>query len=154
MKIVTISYENWEKYRRPILNFVKRYDKSASQYVYKKLFKMKKHHLHEPGTCIKLTFWEGKIIAFAAVINYGTTFSSVLLSPRFKNTHLKTTLFASLIDELGVCYQKISYNDKETIKMALQAHLVCFSYTKTQDDQIYLWFGGGHWHSDDITQEA
>jgi hypothetical protein len=153
MKFISLSYQQWEKYRRPILDFVKRYDKSTEQQTYKKLFKMKKHHLHEPGTCIKIALWEGKVIALAALTNYGTTFSTLLISPKYIHTQIQANLISSLKDELGVCYQKIRYDDETMIKTVIQAGLVCFAYTNDCNGHTHLWFGGGHWHSNDISEK-
>ncbi|WP_088102699.1 hypothetical protein [Halalkalibacter urbisdiaboli] len=152
MNLITISVNTWEKYRRPVMDFVKRYD-TSEQRVYKRLFRMRKHHLNEPGTCLKVVYWEGKIIAVAAVTNYGISFSTLLVSPKYRHSHIQTTLLSSFVDDLGVCYQKIRYDDEVAIKMALQAGLVCFSYIKGNEESVYLWFGGGHWHSDDVTEK-
>jgi hypothetical protein len=117
------------------------------------LFQLKKHHLHQPGTSIHIALWEGKIIAVAAVSDYGTTHSAFIIAPKYLQTQIQINLFTSLIDELGVCYTKIQYDDKQKIKLALQAGLVCFAYLKGENDQIDLWFGGGHWHINDITEK-
>lgn len=153
MKMVSLKSEQWEQYRRPILNFVKRYDPCGLKSNYSWLFQLKKHHLHHPGTSIQLAFWEGKIIALAAVSDYGTTHSTSIIAPKFLQTEVPVSLLTSLIDELGVCYTKIHYDDKQKIKFALQAGLVCFAYLKGNQDDIYLWFGGGHWHTTDITEK-
>ncbi|MCL7747021.1 MULTISPECIES: hypothetical protein [Halalkalibacter] len=153
MKIISLRSRQWEQYRRPILNFVKRHDKDEVSSCYSWLFKLKKHHLHQPGTCIKLALWDGKIIAVAAVSDYGTTHSAFIIAPNYSQTEIQINLFTSLINDLGVCYTKIRYDDKQKIKYALQAGLVCFAYLRGDKDQIYLWFGGGHWHTDDITEK-
>ncbi|MFC0473716.1 hypothetical protein ACFFHM_25190 [Halalkalibacter kiskunsagensis] len=153
MKIISLKSRHWEQYRRPILNFVKRYDKTMADSCYSWLFQLKKHHLHQPGTSIQLALWEGKIIAVAVVSDYGTTNSAFIIAPKYSQTQIQINLFTSLINELGVCYTKIHYDDKQKIKFALQAGLVCFAYLKAENDQIHFWFGGGHWHTNDITEK-
>ncbi|GAE35658.1 hypothetical protein [Halalkalibacter akibai] len=153
MKIVSLKSHQWEQYRRPILNFVKRYDHCDVKSTYSWLFHFKKHDLLEPGTSIQLALWEGKIIAVAAVSDYGTTHSTIVVSPRYLPTQVQVNLYNSLLDELGVCYTKIRYDDQTKIKFALQAGLVCFAYLKGEENEIYLWFGGGHWHTTDITEK-
>jgi hypothetical protein len=153
MKIISLKSHQWEQYRRPILNFVKRYDQCHSKSTYSWLFHFKKHHLHQPGTSIQLALWEGKIIAVAAVSDYGTTHSTIVVSPKYLQTQVQINLYTSLIDELGVCYTKIKYNDQQKMKSALQGGLVCFAYLIGNEDEVYLWFGGGHWHKNDITEK-
>jgi hypothetical protein len=153
MKIVSLSYDNWEKYRRPLIRFSKRYDKSARQSIYSWIFQLKKHHIEDAGTSIKIALWEGKIIACSVVSHYGSKLSSMLISPKYKQTHLLANLTEATLQDLGVLYRRIRYNDEAGIKLALQAGLVCFSYLEDRDGQVYLWFGGGHWHSDDISEK-
>ncbi|WP_100371898.1 hypothetical protein [Bacillus sp. FJAT-45037] len=153
MKIVTISYENWEKYRRPLLRFSKRFDKTPSKCVYSWIFQLKKHHIEEPGTSIKLALWDGKIIAVSAVASYGSSLSEIVLSPHYQHTHVLSSLIQAVMQDLGVLYKKIRYNHEKSIKQALQSGLVCFSYAEGADGYVYLWFGGGHWHSDDISEK-
>ena len=153
MNIISLTQEQWEKYRRPLFRFVKRYDKAVNQPACTWLFQLKNHHLNQPGTSIQLVLWEGKIIAVAAVCDYGTTHSLVLIAPKYKNTQIQVNLLTSLINELGVCYTRIRYDDESSIKYALQAGLVCFTYMRGQDNHVYLWFGGGHWHSNDVTEK-
>ncbi|NEU31489.1 hypothetical protein GN156_12015 [bacterium LRH843] len=152
MNIISLSQSQWEKYRRPLLRFIKRFDKSANTTTYNWLFQLKGHHLNQPGTSIQLVIWNGKIIAVAAVCDFGTTHSLILLEPKYQKTHIKVTLLTLLIQELGVCYTKIRYDNEDDIKSSLQAGLVCFAYIKGIDDLMYLWFGGGHWHANDVIE--
>lgn len=153
LKIITINYHNWEKYRRPLIRFTKRYDKAPKQPIHSYVFHLKKHHIEEAGNSIKIALWEGKIIACSVVVNFGTKLSAVLLAPKYKHTHIQRSLIESSMQDLGVMYKKIKYNDEAGIKMALQSGLVCFTYIHESDGQVYLWFGGGHWHSDDISEK-
>ncbi|ARK29151.1 hypothetical protein [Halalkalibacter krulwichiae] len=153
MKIISLKNQQWEKYRRSILNFVKRYDACSDKSNYSWLFHFNKSYLDQPGTSIQVALWEGKIIAVAAVCDYGTTHSTLIVSPKYTKTQVQINLYRSLIDELGVCYTKIKYDDQLKIKYALRAGLVCFAYVKNTLDETFLWFGGGHWHTNDITEK-
>lgn len=153
MKLISLSDDQWEKYRRPLLQFVKRYDSCQKRSTHKWLFHLKGQNLTQPGTSIQLALWEGKIVAVAAVSDYGTTYSSILVSPRYAHTQIQTRLFISLLDELGVCYTKIRYDQEQKIKVALEAGLVCFAYVEGTDGDAYLWFGGGHWDTRDVIEQ-
>ncbi|WP_096201501.1 GNAT family N-acetyltransferase [Bacillus sp. FJAT-45350] len=148
MKTINVEVKTWEKYRRPLLNFVKRYDKNVDW-----IFKLRRHHLSQTGTIIKLALWEGKIIAAFAFLDYGTKESLFIISPSYQNTHIGTKLLKEVIHELGVCYTKLPYEQAALLKTALLSGMVAFNYTVDNNGSMLLWLGGGQWHIDDISEQ-
>ncbi len=153
MKTICITVKNWEKYRRPLTNFVKRYEKKYGEH-YSWIYHLRKHQLNNLGTKVKIALWEGKVVAVFAFLNYGTTDSLILISPSYQQTHIGVTLLKGIIEELGVCYTKLSYEQPALIKLALNAGMVAFAYTSEMEDQkMKLWLGGGQWHINDINEK-
>lgn len=151
MKMIDVSVQNWEKYRHPIIQFVKRYDKQNRE-LYRWIFQLRKHKLSQPGTKIKLALWDGKIIALYAFLNYGTTESIFLISPNYEQTHIGTSILKDIISDLGVCYLCLPYSQPTLLKIALNAGMVAFAYT-TQEQGMKLWLGGGQWNINDISEK-
>ncbi|MBU8905425.1 hypothetical protein [Desertibacillus haloalkaliphilus] len=150
MNIVTITADNWEKYRRPIWQFVKRYQQeNANSDSSRWLFQLRRHHFNRPGTSIKLVLWDGKMIALMACSNYGTTNSTFIVHPTYQRTHIVLNILKEMKEELGVCYTKIKYDHIHIVKMALQAGFAAIGYADSHE-KVSLWFAGGHWHKNDI----
>ncbi|WP_062050567.1 hypothetical protein [Bacillus sp. JCM 19034] len=149
MKIIEITPNLWEKYRWPLLLFIRRYEKGTDHSLYRWLFHLKKNDINKPGTCISLAFWEGQMIGATIISRYGIHLSELILLPAFLHKHFHKRLIDSIIDRLGVFYTKVRYNDEKMIKTALESGLVCFSYEQKQNTN-YLWFGGGHWNIEDV----
>ena len=151
MKIVRITPNNLEKYRHVILPFVKRNCKNVNNYRW--LYQLKKHHLNQNGTAVIIVLWEGKVISLYALSEYGTKTSILINSPQYEHPHIVTKLLKKMRDELGVCYLKLNINSHEQIKMALNSGYVSFCYTTNELDDIYLWFGAGQWHVNDVIEK-
>ncbi|MCK0470316.1 hypothetical protein [Halalkalibacter sp. APA_J-10(15)] len=149
MKLITITSNLWEQYRWPLLLFVRRYENCHNYSLYRRLFHLKKNDLQKPGTCILVAFWEGQLIATAVINHYGTKHSEIVISPTFDRPKIHKRLIHSIIDQLGVFYTKVKYDDERKFKTALESGLVCFSYSQEQETN-YLWLGGGHWNTNDV----
>ncbi|MGO4887512.1 hypothetical protein ACJ2A9_07140 [Anaerobacillus sp. MEB173] len=154
MQFIKIDKNNWSKYRTSILQFVKchgEFEHTSESYAW--LFQLKKDDLDEPGTILHIVLWDGKIIAIAALEQYGLQFSIFIVSPQYRKTDVIIMLYKEISSRVGVYYTKIDYKDIDKIMMALKAGLVSFTYEKTTTGQIALWFGSGHWHSSDIDEK-
>lgn len=149
MKIIQLTPTNLEKYRHALLPFVKRYCKNVNSYRW--IYQLRKHHLNKSGTEVILALWEGKVISIYALSEYGTKNSLFLISPQYEDAHIGTKLLEKMRNQLGVCYLKINIKAPEQIKMALNAGYVSFSYEIKENEDIFLWFGAGQWHINDIT---
>lgn len=149
MKIIEITPKLWEKYRWPLLLFVRRFENGTDHSLYSWLFHLNKKDIQQPGTCLSLALWEGQLIGATIISRYGIQHSEIILLPIFLHRPIQKRLIDSIIDRIGVFYTKVKYNDEKAIKTALEAGLVCFSYEQ-QHDTSYLWFGGGHWNLDDV----
>ncbi|UOE95468.1 hypothetical protein [Alkalihalobacillus sp. LMS39] len=153
MRIVTVTPDNWEKYGRVLLQFVKRYERKAKKpNCYRWMYHLRKHHLVQRGNSIKLAFWDGKLVAVFAVVEYGTKESVLLIAPNYKETSIGSILLENMKSDLSVCYYKIPSDATAFIKAAIDAGYVAFRYAQEQG-QTMLWFGGGHWHSSDIVDD-
>lgn len=151
MKIITVTANNLEKYRSSLLCFVKRYQKEEKN-SFRWLFQIRRHHLNNQGTNIKLCIWDGKIIAIFAVKDYGTKDSLFILAPNYYYPNVGCKILEEMKTDLSVCYMKINYTETELIKMALNAGFASLAYSVEQDGTLYLWFGGGQWDKNDLSQ--
>ncbi|WP_078552597.1 hypothetical protein [Bacillus alkalicellulosilyticus] len=154
MRIIDLTPDNWEKYGRVFLQFVKRYEKRyESDHCFSWLYHLRKSHLCKPGNAVKISYWDGKIIAAFALSDYGKKNSVMLIAPNYEQTAIGSKLIKAMKKDLGVCYLKISYRSPLLVKTALNAGLVGLGYSHKKCGDLLLWFGGGNWNLQDIAKQ-
>lgn len=67
-------------------------------------------------------------------------------------TDIGIRLYKEMNSQLGVYYTKIDYDQVDSIKMALKAGLVSFAYETAPSGKLSLWFGSGHWYTEDVKE--
>lgn len=152
LKIVHISPQNFEKYRHPMLAFVRRYADDVNSY--KWLFQLKRQQLEHYTTKIILALWNGKIIAILALSNFGIDHSIFLIAPQYKYPLIGMKLLEIAKKELTESYIVINMNEQKLIKMAHEAGYVSFYGKPKNHDKMYLQFRRNPQHKDEKQEKA
>lgn len=151
MKILHLNYLKVEKYRKNIVNFIKKNgDRRITKEAINWVSKAGQQDIDREGTILLACMDMNKVVGVLIAADYGREESFIVVHKGYRNQNIAKTMVKECIQNVGKIYGRIAVDNTPSLKVCLDNDMVAFHLFEGPTGKPTLWLGGGNWTKEDV----
>jgi RimJ/RimL family protein N-acetyltransferase len=151
MRLVQLSAQQLNKYRKMIVTFIKNHgDRRITKDALRWVKQAGEEELEKEGTLLLCATEQQRVIGVVIVANYGIEESFITVHQHYRNRHVGKLMVKAVIERLGKIYGRVAIDNIPSLKVCLDNGMVAFELFTGPTGKPTLWLGGGAWDKADV----